>query len=90
LKIFSNVIGNQFSEYPLKVLVKDGSPPRPHLCRPHVSVLMDMFEYGKAEPDNSFVLFTGGWKFRRVNRAKHVMYAANKQIVFVTEVHIKG
>ena len=65
-------------------------PLVPILAAPVLPVLMNVLEDRKAEPDNSFVPFSRGWKFRRVNRAKHVMYAADKQLVFVAEVRVKG
>jgi hypothetical protein len=90
LKVLANVSGNQFTKHFLKVFMYDSSPSGPHLGDARGSVLMDVLEYGKAEPDNSFVPLSRGWKIRRVNRLKHVMYAADKQLVLVAKVRVKS
>jgi hypothetical protein len=50
---------------------------------------MNVFKDRKAESNKPFVSLYRGWRFRRVNRANHVMDAASQQIVFVSKMHIK-
>src|SRR5216117_1410698 len=86
----SHVIGNEFTEHLLKVRMNDGAPPRSHsgLTRPPVPLVV--LEDRQAEPNNAFVARCRGSSRRRWNGAEHVMDATDKQVVFVTEVRIKG
>jgi hypothetical protein len=90
LKILSNLIGNKLSEHLLEVLMNDVSTLDPDFGLSLLHVLLKMLEDGKAEPDNPFIRFCrdrGPW---RVNTVKNVIYAADKQLVFVSKVRIEG
>jgi hypothetical protein len=89
LKVFLKVIGNQFRQYFLKMLMNNGSSSGSHLGRAHMPVALNMFEDSMAESNNPFVALSRGWRFRLLNRAKHVMDATNEQLVLVAKMHIK-
>jgi hypothetical protein len=71
------------------MFVNDGSSSCPHLRRPCESVAMNVFEDWKTESDNALASLSRRWQLRRVNRAKHVMDAADKEIALVPKMDIK-
>lgn len=71
------------------MLVQNGSPSRSDPVAPGVRVTMVVLKNGKAEPKNPLVIFSrlprGGWY-----RPQHVMYAADKQVIFIAKMCVES